>query len=95
VEAIVSGFKPGSNGHADLVGAVEFSIRQSDGSSVPVAWVTGWTDAERKRMTQLDANGKVILSSPYMGRRAVIEGYDFSAKSRRIRHAKIQRWVAA
>ena len=48
VEAFVSGLKPGNNGHACLVGTVEFSTRQVDDSSVPVAWVSNWTDEERR-----------------------------------------------
>jgi ATP-dependent DNA ligase len=47
VEAFVSGFKPGNNGHAGMVGAAEFSTRQADGPSVPVAWVSSWSNEER------------------------------------------------
>ena len=56
VEAFVTGFKPGTpgHGHEDLVGAVEFSTRQTDGSVRPVAWVSAWSDSERRAMTQSD-----------------------------------------
>lgn len=95
VEAFVSSFKLGNNGHTGMVGAVEFSTRQADGSSVPIAWVSGWTDDERRAMTHFDPDGKVTLNPTYLGRRAVIEGQDHAAKSRRIRHARIQRWLAS
>jgi len=93
IEAFVSGFKPGNNGHASMVGAVEFSTRQADGSSMPVAWVSGWTDDERQAMTQIDPAGEVRLNPAYLGRRALIEGQDHAAKSRRIRHARIRQWL--
>lgn len=93
VEAFVTGFKRGTNGHAGLVGAVEFGIRKN-GSVVPIAWVTGWTDEDRLRMTQADSSGNVSLAPDYLGRRAVIFGQELSAKSYRIRHARIKRWLS-
>jgi ATP-dependent DNA ligase len=94
VEAFVSGFKLGNNGHTGTVGAVEFSTRQADGSSVPVAWVSGWTDEERQAITHVGPAGEIMLNPAYLGRRALIEGQDHAAKSRRIRHARIRRWLA-
>ncbi len=90
VEAFVSGFKPGNNGHTGMVGAVEFSTRRADGSLVRVAWVSSWSDEERRAMTRLDQVG---LNPAYLGRRALIEGLDHSAKSRRVRHARLRRWL--
>lgn len=87
VEAFVSGFKLGSNGHASLVGAVAFSVRNSDGSWVSVAWVSGWSDEERQAMTVRDVDGVVRLNPDFIGRRAILVGQDKSAKSRRVRHA--------
>jgi ATP-dependent DNA ligase len=92
IEAIVSGFKPGNNGHVRLVGAVEFSAQQADGSPAPVAWVTSWTDQDRQAMTCVGPNGEVMLNPSYLGRRALIEGQDHSARSRRLRHARIVKW---
>ncbi len=95
VEAFISSFKAGNNGHTGMIGAVEFSTRQADGSSVPVAWVSGWTDNERQAMTHFGPDGKVTLNPIYLGRRALIEGQDHAAKSRRIRHARIRRWLVS
>jgi ATP-dependent DNA ligase len=94
VEAFVSGCKPGNNGHANLVGAIEFSTRQVDDSLVPIAWVSSWTDKERRALTHIDPAGEVILNPAYVGRRALIEGHNHSIRSRRIRHARIRRWLA-
>ncbi len=95
VEAFVTGWKPGGegNGHAHLVGAVEFSVRRDDGSACPVAWVSGWTDAERRALTTHDATGASRLNPSYLGRRALIAGQDHAAKSRRLRHARFVSWV--
>ncbi len=93
VEAFVSGFKPGNNGHASLVGAVEFSVSNpTNGVFTPIAWVSNWTDGERKQMTQ--RNGETITLDPTMiGKKALIGGHDVAGKSGRYRHAKIIRWV--
>lgn len=93
IEATVTGFKAGTNGHTNLIGCVEFSIQQGDGSTVPIAWVNSFTREEREAMTFVDSEGKVALNDFYMGRKALIQGHDLSAKSRRIRHAKIRRWL--
>jgi ATP-dependent DNA ligase len=92
VEAFIIGFKPGTNGHGSVIGAVEFGIRKRDGSPVPVGWVTGWSDEERRDMTHVDLAGKIILNPAYLGRKALIQGQDHSAKSRRLRHARIVKW---
>jgi len=92
-EAFVTGFKPGRNGHTRLVGALEFSVQGSDGVTIPVAWVSNWTDQERQAMIHIDPTGKIVLNPAYLGRRALIFGQDHSAKSRRIRHARIRRWL--
>lgn len=95
VEAFVSDFKPGNNGHSKMVGTVQFSIRNANGSSVVIAWVSSWTEEERRAMTHADPTGKVVLNPVYLGRRALIEGQDHSAKSRRIRHARMRRWLVS
>lgn len=95
VEAEVSGFKLGTEGkgNADLVGAIEFSVR--DGNALkPIAWVSSLSDHERQAMTNRD-NGNVTLAPNVIGRKAVIGGHDIAAKSGRIRHAKLIRWVDA
>jgi len=95
VEAFVSGFKPGSpgRGHEHQVGAVEFSLREANGSVRPVGWVSNWTDEERRHFTRHDSGGRVFLNHPYQGRRALLVGQDHSAKSGRLRHAKLQCWL--
>jgi len=94
VEAFVTGFKTGSadRGHRHLVGAVEFSVHRPDGSVRPVAWVSGFTDDERRAMT-VGENGSLRLNPAYLGRRAIVVGQDESARSRRLRHARLKAWV--
>lgn len=95
IEAFASGFKCGTpeRGHSHVVGAIEFSRRTDDGEMRPIAWVSGWTDAERLAMTHHDAGANVCLNPAFVGRRAIITGQDYSAKAGRIRHARIVRWV--
>jgi ATP-dependent DNA ligase len=95
VEAVVSGFKPGSagRGNAHLIGAVEFSVVNPDGTTRPVAWVSNWSDEERRGMTVTGADGPA-LNPEYLGRKALIVGHDVSGRSGRYRHARITRWVA-
>ena len=93
VEAFVTGFKPGNNGHAGLVGALEFSVRQATGATVPIAWVSGFLDSERKSLSHYDRDGNLRLAPCHLGRRAVISGQQVSARSRRFRHARLVRWI--
>ncbi len=93
VEAFVTGFKPGTNGHAAMVGAVEFAVRDAEGSSVPIAWISNWKEQERRIMTYFNSAGEVVLNPSYVGRRAFIEGLDHAAKSKRIRHARMVKWL--
>ncbi len=94
VEAEVTGFKSGTagKGNADFVGAVEFSIRDGDALK-PIAWVSNWTDDERQSMTNRE-DDTATLNPAVVGRKAVIGGHDIAAKSGRIRHARLIRWVA-
>ncbi len=86
VEAFISGFKPGSpnRGNGHLVGAVEFSVRGPVGDTRPVAWVSSWTDDERRAMTHYDESGAVRLNPAFLGRRALLAAQDESAKSQRL-----------
>jgi len=95
IEAFVSGFKPGSpgRGNENRVGALEFSTRHMDGSVRPVAWVSAWSDPERRAMTQPDRTENPSLNSAYLGRRALIAGQDEATKSRRLRHARLLSWL--
>ncbi|MCI0464145.1 MAG: hypothetical protein L0Z62_45000 [Gemmataceae bacterium] len=95
LEAFVTGFKAGEsgNGHALLVGAVEFSVNGLDGSVRPVAWVSGWSDAERHSLTWRDRAGGIRLNPAFLGRRAVIAGKDRAAKSQRLQHARFLGWI--
>jgi ATP-dependent DNA ligase len=95
VEAEVTGFKLGTEGkgNAELVGAIEFSVR--DGNALkPIAWVSSLSDHERQAITRRDA-GTPTLDPGVLGRKAVIGGHDIAAKSGRIRHAKLVRWIGA
>ena len=94
MEAFVTGFQPGTaeKGHAHLVGAVEFSVG-TNGTARPIAWVCGWTDADRQAMTHHDADGEVQLNTAFLNRRALITGQELSAKSQRITHPRILRWL--
>jgi ATP-dependent DNA ligase len=60
IEAFVTGFKPGTPGHGNenQVGALEFSIRQTDGPIRSIAWVSAWSDSERWAM-RLSGKGQV------------------------------------
>ena len=93
VEAFVTGFKPGTNGHAALVGAVEFGVRDADGSTVPIGWVSGLSDFERFELTETRLNGDVTIGPRHLGRRAIISGQELSARASRIRHARLVRWI--
>jgi ATP-dependent DNA ligase len=95
VEAVVTGFKPGTpgKGHGHLVGAVEFSVPQPDGTTKPIAWVTSWYDEERRSMTRTDPSGNPLLNPAYLGRRAMITGQDHAARSGRLRHARLEEWI--
>jgi len=97
VEGIVSGFKPGTTGkgNENLVGAVEFSSRNGDGTATPIAWVSSWTNSERQLMTDPRSNGQVSLNPKFFGRRALIAGQSESAKSARLSHARFVRWLDA
>jgi ATP-dependent DNA ligase len=96
VEAVVTGFKPGTagKGNANLVGAVEFSTIDTTGVTKPIAWVSDWTDEERQRMTRHDGDN-VMLDPSMLGRKALVGGHDIAGVSRRYRHAKIIKWLDA
>lgn len=93
MEAFITGFKPGTNGHSHLVGAVEFGVRKPDGSTLWIAWVSNLSDADRFELTESPSARDVQLASHHIGRRAVITGLDQSAKAGRIRHARLVRWI--
>jgi ATP-dependent DNA ligase len=94
VEAIVTGFKPGTKGRGNehLIGAIEFSTVDAEGASRPIAWVTNWTDEDRERMTKCDG-GTITLDPVMLGKKALIAGHDIAGKSGRYRHARIIKWL--
>jgi ATP-dependent DNA ligase len=92
VEAFVTGFKPGTNGHTGLVGAVEFSVETADARRAAIGWVSSFSNEERLAMTTRDVLERVLLSPSFLGRKAIIAGQDRSAKSDRFRHARILKW---
>jgi ATP-dependent DNA ligase len=97
VEAFVTGFKLGTlgKGYGNLVGAIEFSIQEANKITRPIAWVSGWSDADREKMTWKDRNGNPTLNPTFLGCKAIIVGQDETGRSRRIRHAGIKSWMHA
>ena len=95
IEAFVTGFIPGTNGHIGLVGAVEFGVRQVNGSIKPIAWVSSWSDEERRNLTHRGCNSAVELNPRYLGRKATLYGQDLSVRSQRLQHARLQSWAAS
>jgi hypothetical protein len=95
VKGFVSDFKPGTpeRGNGGLVGALEFSCQDADGTTSPIGWVSAWTDAERRAMTVTDSTGRVGLNPAYVGRKGILTGQDLSARSRRLRHARLVSWM--
>lgn len=93
VEAFVTGFKPGTNGHAAVVGAIEFAVRDAGGSPVPIAWVSNLSDSDRMALTETGMNGQPSMGIWHLGRRAVISGQDLSSRAKRFRHARLVRWI--
>jgi ATP-dependent DNA ligase len=96
IEGFVSGFKPGTpgKGNGNLVGAVEFSgVDTETGAVRPVGWVSGWDDSTRLDLTVLDVEGRPQLNPRYLDRRALLCGQEWSAKSRRLRSARLVRWL--
>lgn len=96
VEAVVTGFKPGTKGKGNehLIGAIEFSTVDAGGKTKPIAWVSNWTDEERERMTRRDGD-TVTIDAAMLGRRALVAGHDIAGRSGRYRHARIVRWLDA
>lgn len=92
-EAFITGFKPGSNGHSGLVGAVEFGVPGPDGLLLPIAWVSSLSDSERLFLTQAGSMSQPSLAHGCLGRRAIVAGQNLSAKAGRIRHARLVRWI--
>ena len=95
IETFVTGFKPGKPGRGNekLIGALEFSNRQANGAVRPVAWVSAWSDPERRTMTESNHPGSPRLNPAYIGRRALITRQEESAKAGRLRHARLRRWL--
>jgi len=93
VEAFVIGFKLGTNGHTGMVGAIEFGVWNSDETKTPIVWISNLTNAERIAITATTFDGKPTMGPRHIGRRAVISGHELSAKAKRIRHARVLRWV--
>lgn len=93
IEAFVTDSKEGTNGHAGSIGAVQFSVKKGDGSSEPIAWVSSFTDRERHVLTDPQSNGRVRLAPHHIGRKAILAGQDLSARSSRLRHARLVRWL--
>ncbi len=93
VEAFITAAKEGRNGHSSSIGAVQFGVRRNDGSTIPIAWVSNLSDRERQLLIDPLSNGRPRLAPHHLGRRAVLAGQNLSARSNRIRHARLVRWI--
>ena len=92
---IVTGYRLGSpgRGNSHKIGAIAFSTQEA-GDLRPIAWVSSWTDEERKAMTYCDSTGNITLHPSYLGRSAKITGQDMSGRSKRLRHARCSSWLS-
>lgn len=93
VEGIATNFIMGSNKFSGLVGAVEFSELQADGSMKAIGWVSQFTDMDRLALTNRLLTFCPLVDVRELGIKALIVGQDLSAKSKRLRHARLSRWV--
>lgn len=99
IDAFVTGFEPGTadKRNGNYVGTLIFSVLldREDGqepSYHEFAHVAGLTDEERIALTDWDENGNPILKKEYYGKVAVVEGQCVSARSLRLRHARMLNW---
>lgn len=95
VEAVVVGSKPATpgKGHEGLVGAVQFGLPLPNGSVKPIAWVSAWSDDQRRAMTRIGPTGDPVLDPAYLGRGALLIGQYQAARSGRLRHARLKLWI--
>lgn len=96
IDAFVTGFEPGdeSKGWAGLVGALEFSVYlKKDGEQKlhKIARITNIPMELRKRITEV-VDGQPVLKKDWYGKVAEIDGQCVSARSYRLKHARLIQW---
>ena len=70
--------------------SAEFCVRLSDDSLRPIAWMSKWSDSERRAMTGSNSTGRPRLNPDHLGRRAQIIGQEEESKSGRLRYARLE-----
>lgn len=93
-DAFVSGFKPGEpgTGWEKLVGALEFSVRTTDGKTHVIGYASNLAFETRKKITVTNEDGSPRLHSAVYNRVAEISGQDISARELRLSHCTLDRW---
>lgn len=93
-DAFVTGFKPGEpgSGWEGLVGALEFSIYDSDTGSTHVLGYASNLTMENRKKISIKKDGQLQLLPAVYGKVAEISGQDISARSLRLSHCTIDRW---
>lgn len=101
IDGFVSGYLPGKQGTGfeNLVGALIISVylNKEDGTQEQkeIAHVPNLTLEQRKEMTELKHNGdeaRPMLKQEYYGRVVEVDGQWFSARNKRLMHAKLVRF---
>ena len=106
VDAFVIGFEKGNKGtiNEHKVGAIKFGIYLTDNDNNyildendepivhHIATISGFSQALRDAITEVDENGEPRLNPKYYGYVAEIDGQDISAKEKRLAHAILIRW---
>jgi ATP-dependent DNA ligase len=94
-DAFVTGFKRGEEGTGfeNLVGALEFSVKLTNGKLHPIGYPINMTLEERNRISVYDpATGQVSMIQEMYGKVAEISGQDISARELRLSHCTLDRW---
>ena len=98
IDAFISGFDPADENKAwaGLVGALELSVyvKRADGSIYQhvIAKVANIDLELRKKITQHDEKGNVILDPSWYGKVVEVDGQDISARALRLTHAILVRF---
>lgn len=94
----ITGCEPGTKGKANegKVGTIVVScyIEKESGTKYihEIAKISGITAELRDKMTVIDEEGEVALHKDYMGLIVEVDGQSVSARSKRLRHAKLIRF---
>jgi len=97
IDGFVTGFELGEPGKAweNMVGCLLISVYAKNDSGIiapqEIAKVSNFDWEERKRMT-VEVDGKPCLDQAYYNRVVTIEGQNITARSQRVRHAKLVRY---